>query len=278
MSRNSRLRGNHTIISQARAAGKARLSHHDAVPANDDVVRDMHEVVYLGPLSDDGGAERGAVNGTVGPDLHVVVDDHVANLQHFAMAALVENIAVAVRADDRAGVDADAVSDLRPRINDNVGEQANVVTNLAVAADVVATHEHRPGAKPCACAHHATRSDMRRWINLRRTGNDRARMDAGRRLIRREKERQHPGHGHPRITHADEDFLRWPERFRHENGSGLALFGGGKIGFFFGKGEIAGASAVGGREPGELDRAVAEDFAPKLFRNLSSSNGHRTMN
>ena len=63
-----------------------------------------------------------------------------------------------------------------------------------------------------------------------------------------------------------------------QDGRSLALFGSGKIDFFFGKGEIAGAGAVGGSKPGQLDRAVAEDFAPKLFRNLSSSNGHRTMN
>ena len=102
-------------------------------------------------------------------------------------------------------------------------------------------------------------------------------MNADRRLFRRKKKRQHPGHGHPRITHADENFFRGRECFRHKNGRGLAFFGGGEMGFLFGKGQIAGTGAIGGREAGELDRAVAEDFTPKLFCNLSSSDRHRTM-
>ena len=64
------------------------------------------------PCADDGGAERAAVNGGVGADLDIVVDDHIADLKHFAMPALVEHVAVTVRADDRAGVDGDAMADL----------------------------------------------------------------------------------------------------------------------------------------------------------------------
>ena len=56
-----------------------------------------------------------AINGGIRADLDVVVNDHVADLEHFAVPALVEDVAVAVRADDRAGVDGDAVADLRAR-------------------------------------------------------------------------------------------------------------------------------------------------------------------
>src|SRR5258705_4964123 len=103
MSRNSRLRSDDAIISQSRAAGEADLAHHQAMPANGHVVRDMHEVINLGALADDRGTEGAAVNGRVGPDLHVIMDDHFADLQHLVVAALVADIAVAVRADERAG-------------------------------------------------------------------------------------------------------------------------------------------------------------------------------
>ena len=78
-------------------------------------------------------------------------------------------------------------------------------------------------------------------------------MNAGWLLVRREKERQHPGHGHARVPHADEDFLRRRERFRYEDGGGLALFGSGEVGFLLSESEVASPGTVGGREAGELD-------------------------
>ncbi len=253
------------------------LAHDQTVPANDHVVRDMHQIINLGALADDGGTKRSAVNSRVGADLHVVVDDYIADLQHLAVAALVEHVAVAVRADDRAGVDADTMTDLRPRINHDVWEQAHVLANLTVPADMVAAHEHGTRAEPHARAQHAIRPDARRGINLRRGINHRARMNAGRLLVRREKERQDPGHGHARVSHADEDFLRRRKRFRYEDGGGPALFGSGEVGFLLSESEVAGPGTVGGRKTGELDRTVAEDFAPELFSNLGSGECHRML-
>jgi len=51
----------------------------------------------------------------------------------------------------------------------------------------------------------------------------------------------------------------------------MALFGGDEVDFFLGKREVAGAGAIGGREAGELNRTVADDFTSELFRNFSSS-------
>src|SRR5664279_86247 len=66
MSRNSRLRSDHAIISQPSAAGETHLAHDQTMLANVHVVRDVHEVVNLGALADDGGAECSAINGRVG--------------------------------------------------------------------------------------------------------------------------------------------------------------------------------------------------------------------
>src|SRR5450756_1399569 len=127
MAGNSRLRCDDTIISQPRAAGETHLTHNQTIPADDHVVRDVNEVVNLRALTDDGRAERGAINGRVRADFHVVVNNDVADLQHFAMAAFVEYIAVAVRADDGSGVNGDAISDLAFRVDDDVRKQADVV-------------------------------------------------------------------------------------------------------------------------------------------------------
>ena len=83
------------------------------MPSDDHVVRDMHEIINLRALANDGGAQRTAVNGCVGADLHVVVDDDIADLQNFSVTAFVEHVAITVRTDNSSGVNAHATTDLR---------------------------------------------------------------------------------------------------------------------------------------------------------------------
>jgi len=118
---NAGLGGDDHVIPQLDAARKSHLPHDQAVPAHDDVVRDMHEVVNFRARADDGRTKRRAVNGGVRPNLHIVVDDHVADLQHLPLAALVEHVAITIRPDDRARVDGDAVADLRARVMTTFG-------------------------------------------------------------------------------------------------------------------------------------------------------------
>ncbi len=79
---------------------------------HDNVVSDMDKVVDLGSLAYDSRSERGAVNGCVGPDLHVVMDNDIADLQDFAVPSFIEHVTVAVRPDDSAGVDRHTMADL----------------------------------------------------------------------------------------------------------------------------------------------------------------------
>src|SRR5207237_10785352 len=106
----------HDVIAQLRAARDADLRDNQAMFADLDVVRDLHEVVNLRAPADFGCAERAAIHGHVRADLNVVADDDVADLRHLAVKAPVQHIAVTVRADDRAGVDADALADFRARL------------------------------------------------------------------------------------------------------------------------------------------------------------------
>ena len=238
-------------------------------------MRDVHQVVNLRALADDGGPEGAAINGGVRADFHVVVNDDVADLKHLAMAALVEHIAVAVRADDRAGVDGNAMPDLAFGINHHVRKQADIVAQLAVAADMIAAQERGARADFYARADHAVRSDMRGGINLRRGGDGCAGMDPRRIGVRRKKERQEFRHGRAGVRHTDEHFRGGSEFARHENRRGQTLLGGGEVGFLFGEREVAGLGAVGGSEAGQYDRAVAKDFALEFFRDLGGCECHR---
>jgi hypothetical protein len=95
-----------------RATGEAHLSHDYTVPPNDNVVRDVHAVVDLGALADDGGAERTAVDRSVGTDLDVVLNNYIADLQHLAVKAFVQHITESILADDGTRVDSNSVADL----------------------------------------------------------------------------------------------------------------------------------------------------------------------
>src|SRR5579871_1796876 len=250
MSRNSRLRGDDTIISQARAAGETHLAHHQTMPADGHVVRDMYEVVDLRALADDRGTEGATVNGRVGADLHIIMDDHVTDLQHLAVAAFVEHVAVAIRANDGASMDSDAMANLGLRVDDDIGEQTCVVANLAVVTDVIPAQKCGTRAQSHTGADHAVRPDMRRGINLGRVGDDRARMNAWPKLIMWEKDRQQPRYSDPRIRHANEDFVCRGKLTGDNDCCGGTLFRGGEVRVFLGESEVAASSAVGGREAG----------------------------
>ena len=150
----------------------------------------MNKIIDFRALTDDGRSQRAAINGRVRADFHVVLDDHMADLRHFAMAAFIKNVTVAIRANDRASVNGDALPDLALGIDDDVRKQANVVTKLAIAADVIAAQQRGTRADFHARADDAIGPDVRGGVNLRRGGNGRTRMNTGRLLVGRKKERQ----------------------------------------------------------------------------------------
>ena len=99
------------VIFDGGAASEADLAADEAVFADDDVVAYVDEIIEFGAFADDGFAEAGAVEGGVGTDFDVVVDDDTADLGNFLVAAGREFVAEAVGADNDAGVQADAVTE-----------------------------------------------------------------------------------------------------------------------------------------------------------------------
>ena len=79
---------NQAVAAHPRAAGNRGAAGYGGVGADHHVVGDLDEIVDLGPLPDDGGTERTTVDGGVGADLDIVMNDDIADLQHFAVAAL----------------------------------------------------------------------------------------------------------------------------------------------------------------------------------------------
>src|SRR5438309_1658273 len=126
MSADARLSGKHNVIAQPGTSRDTRLPDDQTMLADLHVVRDLDEVVDLCSFADDRRPQCAPIDGHTRADLHVIADDDIADLWHFAMDAVVQHVAVTVRTDDGTGVDTDAVADLSARINGHVREQVDV--------------------------------------------------------------------------------------------------------------------------------------------------------
>ena len=131
----ARLGGDGDVIAEFGAAGEAALGDDEAVGADDDVVGDLDEVVDFGALTDDGFAEAGAVDGGVCADFDVVVDFNDADLVDFDVFSFVEFVAIAIGADDAAGLEDDAVAEAAAFADGDVGHDAAVVSDGDFLAD-----------------------------------------------------------------------------------------------------------------------------------------------
>jgi hypothetical protein len=109
----SDLAGKHDVVLHGTAAGDAGLCHHDAVAADLHVVRDLHEVVDLRPLADDGVARRAAVHRGVGADLDVVSDAAPAEVGHPLETASLPDESEPGAAHARAAADDDPLTEER---------------------------------------------------------------------------------------------------------------------------------------------------------------------
>ncbi len=86
-------------VSDSHVARNAALRRDQAMPPNADVVRDLHKIVDLGPLADDRIPNRTAVDGGVGADFHVVLNDDAPGLRNLHVPLGPRQVAESVLAD-----------------------------------------------------------------------------------------------------------------------------------------------------------------------------------
>ena len=154
-----RLPAQRDVVLELGAARDADLRDDDAVAADAHVVADLHQVVDLGAVPDPGAVGGRAVHATVGADLDVVADHHVADLRDLVVAAGVEGEAEAVGPDHHPGVqDAPRADDALLADHDPGIEEARLA-HLGPRADVATRHHDRTGAEPGARLDHAMRTD-----------------------------------------------------------------------------------------------------------------------
>src|SRR5882762_6347437 len=118
------------------------------------VVADVHEVIELDAFGDARVIQRTAIDGGVRADLHVVRDLHDAHLRKLPVTAAVVGVTKTVRADHRAGVNLDAISDAGSAV------ERDARMNSAVFAD------------PAPGTDYAVRTDLRAVADVGVLGDD----------------------------------------------------------------------------------------------------------
>src|SRR5205823_6136844 len=82
-----------------------------------------------------GGVKSAAVNGATSADLDVVGDFDMAQLGHLDVLAALLPIAEAIGAENRIGMDDDAIAENRPIVKHGVGIHDDIIAEPAVPAD-----------------------------------------------------------------------------------------------------------------------------------------------
>ena len=145
----------HDMIPEAGAARDSHLGDNDASASETDVVPDLHQIINPAAVADHGIGSGTAVDGGIGADLHVVADDHPAELGNREMSVLRGDKAETIltdahaggqphpHADDaapqrRRGTDSAIVTDHDARADDRIG------ADLAPLPDLRPRPDHHP--------------------------------------------------------------------------------------------------------------------------------------
>ena len=281
----SNLRGNGHMVADDGTSGNSGHAGNDTMLAKLDIMAHLDQIVNLRAASHHRTAERRPVNGRIRPNLDIVADDHRADLRDLLVAAGHKLIAKAIGADDDARLQPHAVTQPAGGSEHHPGHEPATRTDPGILANVNRSLQHGAGPDGGLGFHHTQRADIRRRIDLRRSGDHRTGMHAGRRL---RPERlfdpgAKPGQGHRRVFDKNKDLFR--PGFAH------IVFGQqhhrrravGHLRLVLGvaeEGEVAGAGRgqrrdVVDRLPGGAGGAQCSDDGGDLFRGIGDLHGHK---
>lgn len=84
MSRDTYLTADDAVLSDLGRTGDTALRSHNGIVTDDDIVRNLAEVVDFHAFSDDGRLHFGLVDGGSGADFDIVTDDDIAQVLDFS--------------------------------------------------------------------------------------------------------------------------------------------------------------------------------------------------
>ena len=157
----------------------------------------LYEVVDFRAGLNAGFANRGAIDGRIGADLHIVFDHHDAGLGNLLVRAVgTADESIAVAADHRAVLQHHAMADDDPLANRDLRVNDAVIADRRAVADRHVRVDHRAIAHAHASPDRHERTDGHAAAE-RRVGSHAAHLiHAGRRLRRRHEQGQRVGKRH----------------------------------------------------------------------------------
>ena len=235
---------------------------------------DLHEVVDLGPAPDDRGIHCRAIDRHVRADLHVVLDDHIANLWNLQPLRAVLHITEAVAADHRAGVNADAVADADVVVDGDIRVEQAIVAKAAAFADDAMGFDDRAVADCDVIAQDHVLTDKHALAKAHVAAELRGGMDLRGIETRRTKNRQGPRKRGARVFYPDQRLPRGGRAQRDDDDGGGAPFRGGAVFGIFRKRDLRGLRLRDRRDAGKRDVRVAFHLATDPRREILNGNGH----
>ena len=142
MSRDTYLTADDAVLSDLGRTSDTALRSHYGIVTDDDIVRNLAEVVDLHAFSDDGRLHFGLVDGGSGADFDIVTDDDIAQVLDFLPGTVrLGCVSETVGSDDCIGMDDHVVTyyhsriDAHARIDDAMGTYLGIVTDIYVFVD-----------------------------------------------------------------------------------------------------------------------------------------------
>src|SRR5204863_6148041 len=170
----------HHFFSDPCATRDSSLCCDDGVLPNDDVVRDLHQIVDLDPFLNPGSTESGTIDGRVCADLRVVIDLNDSDLWNLLVTTLNQFEPETIRTDDCTAMNDYTSPDSRSFADRHIWINQARRADSAFVSDVAAGADHSVVTDYCTSLDDRMRlnrvalSDFCSWID------DGRRMNAGR--------------------------------------------------------------------------------------------------
>ena len=253
------------VVPHDRGAGDACLRHRKAVRAQLAVMADMDEIVDLRAMSDDGRPHRRTVNAHMGADLHVILQDHIADLRHLRMHTVRRRKAETIRTKHGRRMDHAAFSDVailpyrRAGINHRVFLDLRILTDIGVRIDRHMVPDHR------MVIHHRKGHDLHMLPDGDILPDMRLGTDTFRNFQPRGENIQQLRKGNPRLLHPDGGQRKILDIFRQHD-CGCLAFPCRLNMRLHRENQAARHSALNIVQRRDLDRRIAIDIAAHIVR------------
>jgi hypothetical protein len=111
MSHYAGMPSHHDKVAKLRRACNSRLGNDNAVASNDCIMTDLHEIIYLGPFSDNRIVQGTPIDCGIRTNLNIVSDYDASDLGHFQVPAGAHCKAKTILADAYTGMQDHALPD-----------------------------------------------------------------------------------------------------------------------------------------------------------------------